>query len=49
MISVFIQSLLSMLSEDEGGVQVREETCHWFNLIVAFVWQELRDSAITKR
>lgn len=34
---------------DEAGLQVREETCHWFNLIVAFVFHELRDSATVKR
>lgn len=44
-----MKSLQSLLIEDEAGFQVREETCHWFNLVIAFVFREWRDSTTVKR
>ena len=43
-----LKNLLTERSED-GSLRVPEETCHWFNLIVAFVFNELRDSTVIKR
>lgn len=35
--------------QEDGTVKLQEETCHWFNYIVAFVFNELRDSAWIKK
>ena len=48
----FLQELQDILAEcvgDGGLLQVREETCHWLNFIIAFIFNELRDSTILKR
>ena len=49
--SIYLQELLDILadSEDDGQLEVREETCHWFNFITAFIFNELRDSPFMKR
>ncbi len=46
-----LKSLIqSLLCGDEGRrLQDEAETCRWFNLIGAFLFQELRDSMIVKR
>ena len=37
------------VNEEDGCLHAQIETCHWFNLIVAFVFNELRDSVVVKR
>ena len=44
-----LEEVYGYVNGPDGSTEVKVESCNWFNLIVDFIFREMRDSPEVKR